>query len=72
MSEMEPAIARVLGVYYLVISPRGSTAVFGQLMMALRPPTKPERDEETGNWVSAYNRDRWGRADGPGAAGGHR
>ncbi|MEU0022654.1 helix-turn-helix transcriptional regulator [Streptomyces rochei] len=58
VSEMEPAdIARVLGVYaQRVITPRGSTAVSGlELMTALRPPTKPERDEETGNWVSAYN-----------------
>ncbi len=58
VSEMEPAdIARVLGVYaQRVITPRGSTAVSGlELMTALRPPTKPERDEETGNWVSAHN-----------------
>ncbi|ANS62382.1 putative telomere-associated protein [Streptomyces lincolnensis] len=39
-----------------VITPRGSTAVSGlELMTALRPPTKPERDEETGNWVSGHN-----------------
>ncbi|MFE2556561.1 telomere-associated protein Tap [Streptomyces sp. NPDC059352] len=58
VAEMEPAdIARVLGVYaQRVITPRGSTAVSGlELMTALRPPTKPERDEETGNWVSSYN-----------------
>ncbi|MFD5378308.1 telomere-associated protein Tap [Streptomyces griseoincarnatus] len=58
VTEMEPAgIARVLGVYaQRVITPRGSTAVSGlELMTALRPPTKPERDEETHNWVSAYN-----------------
>ncbi|MFG3499283.1 telomere-associated protein Tap [Streptomyces sp. NPDC047928] len=58
VAEMEPAdIARVLGVYaQRVITPRGSTAVSGlELMTALRPPTKPERDEETGNWVSACN-----------------
>jgi hypothetical protein len=58
VAEMEPAdIARVLGVYaQRVITPRGSTAVSGlELMTALRPPTKPERDPETGNWVSAYN-----------------
>ncbi|ASQ91810.1 helix-turn-helix transcriptional regulator [Streptomyces sp. 11-1-2] len=57
-SEMEPAdIARVLGVYALrVITPRGSTAVSGlELMTALCPPTKPERDAETGNWISGYN-----------------
>ncbi|MFE2046002.1 telomere-associated protein Tap [Streptomyces sp. NPDC059477] len=55
---MEPAdIARVLGVYaQRVITPRGSTAVSGlELMTALRPPTRPVRDEETGNWVSGPN-----------------
>ncbi|MFC8270344.1 telomere-associated protein Tap [Streptomyces cinereoruber] len=58
VAEMEPAdIARVLGVYaQRVITPRGSTAVSGlELMTALRPPTKPERDAETGNWVSGHN-----------------
>ncbi|MEU9397053.1 helix-turn-helix transcriptional regulator [Streptomyces sp. NPDC048324] len=58
VSEMAPAdIARVLGVYaQRVITPRGSTAVSGlELMTALRPPTKPERDEETGNWTSGHN-----------------
>ncbi|MEV0449872.1 helix-turn-helix transcriptional regulator [Streptomyces sp. NPDC050600] len=58
VSEMEPAdIARVLGTYaQRVITPRGSTAVSGlELMTALRPPTRPVRDEETGNWVSGHN-----------------
>ncbi|MFF4179594.1 telomere-associated protein Tap [Streptomyces sp. NPDC001750] len=58
VAEMEPAdIARVLGIYaQRVITPRGSTAVSGlELMTAMRPPTKPERDEETGNWISGYN-----------------
>ncbi|MEU8621557.1 helix-turn-helix domain-containing protein [Streptomyces sp. NPDC048623] len=58
VSGMEPAdIARVLGVYaQRVITPRGSTAVSGlELMTALRPPTKPERDEKTGNWTSGHN-----------------
>ncbi|MFJ6148949.1 telomere-associated protein Tap [Streptomyces anulatus] len=58
VSEMEPAdIARVLGIYaQRVITPRGSTAVSGlELMTALRPPTKPERDPGTGNWVSCRN-----------------
>lgn len=58
VSEMEPAgIARVLGIYaQRVITPRGSTAVSGlELMTALRPPTKPERDPGTGNWVSCHN-----------------
>ncbi|NEY35141.1 helix-turn-helix domain-containing protein [Streptomyces sp. PRKS01-65] len=58
VSEMEPAdIARVLGTYARrVITPRGSTAVSGlELMTALRPPTRPVRDEETGNWISGHN-----------------
>ncbi|MET8102218.1 helix-turn-helix transcriptional regulator [Streptomyces sp. NPDC005236] len=58
VAEMEPAdIARVLGVYaQRVITPRGSTAVSGlELMTAMRPPTKPERDGESGNWVSGHN-----------------
>ncbi|GAA3760818.1 telomere-associated protein Tap [Streptomyces tremellae] len=58
VAAMEPAdVARVLGVYaQRVITPRGSTAVSGlELMTALRPPTKPERDEATGNWISGYN-----------------
>ncbi|MGW6395392.1 telomere-associated protein Tap [Streptomyces sp. NPDC055103] len=57
-AEMEPAdLARVLGVYaQRVTTPRGSTAVSGlELMTALRPPTRPVRDEETGNWVSGPN-----------------
>ncbi|MFE1909548.1 helix-turn-helix domain-containing protein, partial [Streptomyces gardneri] len=57
-AEMEPAgIARVLGIYaQRVITPRGSTAVSGlELMTALRPPTRPVREEETGNWVSGHN-----------------
>ncbi|MFF0191084.1 telomere-associated protein Tap [Streptomyces sp. NPDC005244] len=55
---MEPAdVARVLGVYASrVITPRGSTAVSGlELMTALRPPTRPVQDKQTGNWVSGYN-----------------
>ncbi|MFF8932412.1 telomere-associated protein Tap [Streptomyces longwoodensis] len=58
VADMEPAdVARVLGVYaQRVITPRGSTAVSGlELMTALRPPTKPERDPETGNWISGHN-----------------
>ncbi|MFY4721493.1 telomere-associated protein Tap [Streptomyces sp. LaBMicrA B280] len=58
VAEMEPAdVARVLGVYaQRVITPRGGTAVNGlELMTALRPPTRPVRDEETGNWVSGHN-----------------
>uniref|UniRef100_UPI003F49AE6A telomere-associated protein Tap n=1 Tax=Streptomyces achromogenes TaxID=67255 RepID=UPI003F49AE6A len=58
VAEMEPAdVARLLGTYaQRVITPRGSTAVSGlELMTALRPPTRPVRDEETGNWVSGPN-----------------
>ena len=57
-TEMEPAdIARVLGVYaQRVITPRGSTAVNGlELMTALRPPTRPVQDKESGSWVSGHN-----------------
>ncbi|WEH37262.1 helix-turn-helix domain-containing protein [Streptomyces sp. AM 4-1-1] len=58
VTDMEPAaIAQVLGIYaQRVATPRGSTAVSGlELMTALRPPTRPVRDEETGNWVSGHN-----------------
>ncbi|WP_406359344.1 helix-turn-helix domain-containing protein [Streptomyces sp. NBC_00715] len=58
VTDMEPAdVARVLGMYaQRVITPRGSTAVSGlELMTALRPPTRPVQDKETGNWVSGYN-----------------
>ncbi|MFG2840454.1 telomere-associated protein Tap [Streptomyces zaomyceticus] len=58
VAEMEPAdVARVLGLYaQRVLTPRGSTAVSGlELMTAMRPPTKPERDTGTGNWVSSHN-----------------
>lgn len=58
VAEMEPAdIARVLGVYaQRVITPRGGTAVNGlELMTALRPPTRPVRDEGSGGWVSGHH-----------------
>ncbi|WP_371621470.1 helix-turn-helix transcriptional regulator [Streptomyces sp. NBC_01116] len=58
VADMDPAaIAQVLGIYAQRVStPRGSTAVSGlELMTALRPPTRPVRDEETGNWVSGHN-----------------
>ncbi|MFJ4967114.1 telomere-associated protein Tap [Streptomyces sp. NPDC088729] len=58
VTDMEPAaIAQVLGIFaQRVITPRGNTAVSGlELMTALRPPTRPVRDEETGNWVSGHN-----------------
>ncbi|MEV4943241.1 telomere-associated protein Tap [Streptomyces zaomyceticus] len=67
-AEMEPAdIARVLGVYaQRVITPRGSTAVSGlELMSALRPPTRPVREEETGNWVSGHHTGSLGTAPVP-------
>ncbi|KOX35619.1 telomere-associated protein Tap [Streptomyces sp. NRRL F-6491] len=57
-AEMAPAdIARVLGVYaQRVITPRGSTAVSGlELMTALRPPTKPVREEESGDWTRGHH-----------------
>jgi DNA-binding transcriptional regulator YiaG len=52
-----PELARVLGIYATrVLTPRGSTAVTGlELMTALRPPTRPVKDETTGTWVSAPN-----------------
>ncbi|OEV06279.1 telomere-associated protein Tap [Streptomyces oceani] len=47
-------VARVLGTYATrVLTPRGSTAVTGlELMTALRPPTRPARNEATGGWTS--------------------
>ncbi|MET8506880.1 helix-turn-helix domain-containing protein [Streptomyces sp. NPDC004787] len=57
-AHMHPAdIAHVLGTYaQRVITPRGSTAVSGlELMTALRPPTRPVRDEETGNWTRGHH-----------------
>ncbi|MGW8360285.1 telomere-associated protein Tap [Streptomyces wedmorensis] len=58
VTDMDPAdIARVLGIYaQRVLTPRGGTAVNGlELMTALRPPTRPVRDEESGNWVSGHH-----------------
>ncbi|MGW9249988.1 telomere-associated protein Tap [Streptomyces badius] len=55
---LHPAdLARVLGVFASrVLTPRGSTAVTGlELMTALRPPTRPVKDEATGAWVSGPN-----------------
>ncbi|MFB7512980.1 telomere-associated protein Tap [Streptomyces sp. NPDC056144] len=57
-ADMHPAdIAHVLGTYaQRVITPRGSTAVSGlELMTALRPPTRPVRDEETGGWTRGHH-----------------
>lgn len=53
--QLPPAdLAAVLGAYATrVITPRGSTAVSGlELMTALRPPTRPVKDEATDTWVS--------------------
>lgn len=39
-----------------VLTPRGSTAVTGLVLMAaLRPPTRPVKDEAAGGWVSGPN-----------------
>nr|WP_079161039.1 helix-turn-helix domain-containing protein [Streptomyces fodineus] len=57
-ADLHPAdLARVLGVFASrVLTPRGSTAVTGlELMTALRPPTRPVKDETTGEWVSGPN-----------------
>ncbi len=54
-TDLPPAeLAGVLGDYAArVITPRGSTAVNGlELMSALRPPTRPVKDEATGAYVS--------------------
>ncbi|MDQ0792269.1 DNA-binding transcriptional regulator [Streptomyces sp. B1I3] len=47
-------VAAVLAAYASrVITPRGSTAVSGlELMTALRPPTRPVKDDASGSWVS--------------------
>ncbi|WP_055631783.1 telomere-associated protein Tap [Streptomyces griseoruber] len=55
-AQLAPAdLARVLGVYASqVMTPRGSTAVTGlELMTALHPPTHAVRDEETGAFRKA-------------------
>ncbi|WP_369394891.1 helix-turn-helix domain-containing protein [Streptomyces sp. CG1] len=57
-AELHPAdLARILGVFATrVLTPRGSTAVTGlELMTALRPPTRPVKDEATSAWVSGPN-----------------
>ncbi|WP_416971748.1 telomere-associated protein Tap [Streptomyces sp. 4F14] len=57
---MHPAdLARYLGTYaQRVMTPRGTTAVTGlELMVALRPPTRAEKDETTGEWKRAFNPD---------------
>ncbi|MGA5008969.1 telomere-associated protein Tap [Streptomyces koyangensis] len=57
---MHPAdLARYLGLYAArVMTPRGSTATTGlELMTALRPPTRAERDPVTGEFRKAFNED---------------
>ncbi|MGW0578870.1 telomere-associated protein Tap [Streptomyces sp. NPDC002920] len=55
---LHPAdLARVLGVFASrVLTPRGSTAVTGlELMTAVRPTTRPVKDDASGTWVSGPN-----------------
>ncbi|MFB7852439.1 helix-turn-helix domain-containing protein [Streptomyces sp. NPDC056053] len=57
---MHPAdLARYLGLYAArVITPRGTTATTGlELMTALRPPTRAQKDETTGEFKQAFNAD---------------
>ncbi|MBB1242719.1 helix-turn-helix transcriptional regulator [Streptomyces durbertensis] len=57
---MHPAdLARYLGLYAArVTTPRGSTATTGlELMTALRPPTRAQKDEATGEFKPAFNDD---------------
>ncbi|MFJ9683938.1 telomere-associated protein Tap [Streptomyces sp. NPDC101194] len=57
---MDPAdLARYLGLYAeRVMTPRGTTATTGlELMVALRPPTRAEKDERTGEFKRAFNTD---------------
>ncbi|WP_405622348.1 telomere-associated protein Tap [Streptomyces sp. NBC_01508] len=57
---MHPAeLVQYLGLYAArVITPRGSTATTGlELMTALRPPTRAQKDEATGEFERAFNDD---------------
>ncbi|MEU6019652.1 helix-turn-helix transcriptional regulator [Streptomyces sp. NPDC047515] len=57
---MHPAdLARYLGLYAArVMTPRGTTATTGlELMTALRPPTRAEKDPATGEFKRAFNTD---------------
>ncbi|MEV2255676.1 helix-turn-helix domain-containing protein [Streptomyces sp. NPDC050147] len=57
---MHPAdLARYLGLYAArVMTPRGTTATTGlELMAALRPPTRAEKDPATGEFQRAFNDD---------------
>ncbi|MFD7667488.1 telomere-associated protein Tap [Streptomyces sp. NPDC059788] len=60
LPRMHPAdLARYLGTYaQRVMTPRGTTAVTGlELMVALRPPTRAEKDPATGEFKRAFNDD---------------
>ncbi|MBC3844547.1 transcriptional regulator [Streptacidiphilus sp. 4-A2] len=57
-ADLPPAeLARVMGTYATrVLTPRGTTAVTGlELMTALRPPTRPVKDEDGDGWGRAFN-----------------
>ena len=57
---MHPAdLARYLGMYaQLVTTPRGTLSTTGvELMTALRPPTRAEKNEDTGEFERAFNAD---------------
>ncbi|WP_373430906.1 telomere-associated protein Tap [Streptomyces canus] len=57
---MHPAdLVQYLGLYAArVMTPRGSTATTGlELMVALRPPTRAQKDEATGEFKPAFNDD---------------
>ncbi|ESQ01786.1 tapR1 (plasmid) [Streptomyces sp. PVA_94-07] len=57
---MHPAdLVQYLGLYAArVMTPRGSTATTGlELMTALRPPTRAEKNPTTGEFERAYNED---------------
>jgi DNA-binding transcriptional regulator YiaG len=60
LPRMHPAdLARYLGTYaQRVITPRGTASTTGlELMTALRPPTRAEKDEATGTFKPAFNPD---------------
>ncbi|MET9995253.1 helix-turn-helix domain-containing protein [Streptomyces mutabilis] len=60
LPSMHPAdLARYLGAYaQRVMTPRGTAAVTGlELMTALRPPTRAEKDPATGEFTRALNDD---------------
>ncbi|WP_331736489.1 helix-turn-helix transcriptional regulator (plasmid) [Streptomyces canus] len=60
LPSMHPAdLARYLGTYaQRVMTPRGTTSTTGlELMSALRPPTRAEKNEVTGEFERAFNAD---------------